>query len=255
MGRHHLVSYPERWINPLSANVAWMLSTGKSGTTTLSNLLNISENVQSYHEPSPKLWHLGNFAHKSPQDPFWQVLLWGARRDVVSCVSPDIYAECNHRLWPMSYAVNSVFPYAKFIYVLRDMDSTVKSMVRWGMYGSADRNIEGRPMNPDYQDVRQQCAWLWCEANEFMLDFIEKVGVRRVLYIPFEAIKNHDTELLAKIYPFIGAKKPRKRLIREVLEQKHNESVNKAEFEKTWHGFDGRAKRITDRVRHIFGGQ
>ena len=102
----------------------FVLSTGRTGTQTLAELLNLSPRLDAHHEPAPRLVKASFRAFlKAGQDDWiekWRFNVLSARDDFVLQSNNDgkIYVETANRLSHFAPAIRGVFPESKFIFYI-----------------------------------------------------------------------------------------------------------------------------------------
>jgi hypothetical protein len=246
-------AYPEKWVASSELAPIFLLAVGKCGTTTATHLLNLPRDVWAYHELAPRLWTATDAARKTPESPVWGALWWNARADILSVISNigGTFAECNHRLWPLMPSLALAFPQARFLYIIRDLDSSVRSMVNWGWYSRHDRAGIGRPGNPGVNDVRELCAWSWCVGNETIVRLLARLEPWRYAVLPFTAIAHGKLSDLSLMYRDLGIDQPPTEQISLVLDQKHNRQRQKTAVENIWESYKEWENKIFDRVADL----
>jgi hypothetical protein len=252
----YLMGYPEFYSKPEAVAPIFLLATGKCGTVSMTRLLNLSQKVVAYHEPPPRLLHLGQRAWDYPAAREWREILWASRRDIVSAVEGDgyTYVETNHRLLPFMPTARDLFPRSRYILLWRDFDETVVSGSRWGLFGPYDRTHEGRPNPPAHlkiTDARQAVAWWWCAAHERMLEFLDSLRPERYHVLSFEALRQRDVARIAELFAWIGVTPPDEGRVAEELEKERNKNTNRIEVPKTWQAWDEEAANLTRRLRDV----
>lgn len=207
--------------------------------------MNLSPDVYAGHELNPRLWHLGDEVFKDDcQSNVWDKIYWASRRDIISNVDclDMVFCEVNHRTSVFLPAMKRLFPKAKYILLWRDFDETVISGCRWGWYSKLDRNIIGRIYpNGQVKDVRLACAWYWVELYKYLLRHLIHCNY---INFPFTWIKQHDYLSIQNAFKVLKIGVPERRLIDDVLMQKHNAAKNLQEVPKIWQEYDQQAQEI-----------
>jgi hypothetical protein len=232
-----LLRAPERWVQPEEAKTVWYLGSGKTGTLTLHYLLSLSDRIMSFHEPPPRLWHSVTLKKEE---------IWAARRDVISNATTYefMYAETNNRLSYAMHAIRLLFPFAKYIYMLRNLNEYVQSGYNWGFYHSDDRQREGRLEPPLGLTRSQKIAWEWVYRNKAILNWLETEIDEDKFFLHFNDLRSFNTGRIQQMFEWLGVRPPSVGDINEVLRRKFNESPNKQPVEKDWHQFDADAEDI-----------
>lgn len=234
----YLKAYPDRYVAPESANVIWVLGFGKSGTTTLSKILNLSEDIVAYHEPSPRLWMFDREAYHKCGYEFDRVIL-GARNDYVQVINAHnkIYCEVNHRTTFLAPSVKRVYPKAKFIFIWRDMDEVIESAYSWGLYSETDQHLQHR-ITSHYKTRREKIADNWIKTNTYALDFLDTLSDSDKFMVSHNDIKNGHTQKFIDLFAHMNVIEPSHNEINALLSVKFNESQHKERIVKNWGHID-----------------
>ncbi len=162
----------------------FVVSTGRSGSQTIAELLDRSPDAVCLHEPEPRLlfeitaYLYGELPHAELVD-----LLRETRPTVQT---GGHYGESHHRLSWVIPVLHEAFPAAKFIWLLRDGRATVASLY-------ARRTYTGRRFSPDRLGQRwettrvrgdrlgqmraaawrsltrfEKCCWHWTQKNRWI---------------------------------------------------------------------------------------
>ena len=114
----------------------FVLSTGRCGTKTLAALADLIVDIDSHHEPDPKLFEVSylycmGLCSDAPEN-FWQGLLAENRDELIrQAVRTDkVYFETNNRLALLSELLIKRYPKAKFIHIVRHPCDFVRSGMR-----------------------------------------------------------------------------------------------------------------------------
>lgn len=219
---------------PLWCNVECMfvLSTGRTGTQTLARLLDLSPNIDAFHEPRPQLMQERKeartevYSHKHKYERIFtcsrgQALLRAQKRG-------RIYAETSARLTFFAPIIASLLPNAKFLYVHRDPAEVVRSGMRRGWYVDHPADyarvepVEGEVFYEGWEsrDQFSKICWYWDVYNKFALQFIESVDPARVFTI--DAADLFGGEVVPDIFKFLGVPTPHLQQIEGVLGKKLN---------------------------------
>lgn len=138
----------------------FVLTTGRSGSTTISDFLSKHSKITCVHEPRKQLIRLSTeFAHgektkNQVQDELFSIYCNSSRY-------PDsVYGESDQKFWNLVPIVAELFPNSKFIWLIRDGRDVISSTCarRW-----FDQSIEEERGNPTSQDVIDR--WLYYRLN------------------------------------------------------------------------------------------
>ena len=159
----------------------FVLSTGRTGTKLMTKLLARSKALKAYHEPSPVINYYGKAAwQRDTPDAFLEGVFDGARYELIrdAFILGKTYAETNNRITFMAKFALALYPNARFVHLIREPYSFVKSAVGHGWYGKSNIHDEGRIRPENSQGLRQVeiLAWLWQETNTFISEFMKGVA-------------------------------------------------------------------------------
>jgi hypothetical protein len=137
----------------------------------------------------------------------------------------QVYVETNNRITFFAYAIQDVYPNARYIHLVRHPGDFVRSGLRRGWYHGGRHDV-GRIYHPNAEqwekmaDV-EKIAWLWNETNQYIEDFLSTLEPGRFLQVKAEEMWA-DVEVSADICEFVGAKISR-RYRASMLERKVNQ--------------------------------
>jgi hypothetical protein len=179
---------------------------------TLARVLNQHPSITALHEPFPRLIELSGEAYKKPRSDIMKLIIRIARSDYINEFNRQgkLFVETANRLTFFAYAINKVFPNAKFIHLVRNPISVVKSGVRRGWYCGHPWD-RGR-IFPDFFSYKgrswdeltpsEKVAWNWVETNNFIVNFLKNIPSEMKFFIQLERIH----EKLPDIWSFLGLK-------------------------------------------------
>lgn len=135
-GRQGYVSFSKGGDMGNTERCVFVFSTGRCGTMTLSRILSQHASIVGLHEHFPRLIRLSGEAHPDPKGVWARLAIAVARKDLISEVDRrgKIYAETANGLTFFAYAINKVFPCAKFIHLVRHPFAVIDSGIRRGWY-------------------------------------------------------------------------------------------------------------------------
>lgn len=123
---------------------AFVLSTGRAGSKTLTALFALSSRILAEHEPMPRLVRASFEAYlEGPSiatSDHWRDLVWAARDDLVCEANRKgrIYVETNNRITYLAPVVARCFPESRFVHLHRHPYEVVRSGMRRGYYEGHD---------------------------------------------------------------------------------------------------------------------
>jgi hypothetical protein len=245
------IKLSDRYLNGLWVNISpvWVLSTGRTGTMALTNLLNLSENLAAFHEPKPNLikfsydYYMGGISKEEGlrtisylRDEFVHKAFYHNK----------IYVETNNRCTYVSDLLFNRFPASKFIYMVRNPYDVINSGVRRNYYQGNNWDFARiKPLKEDpffhkWDEMNQyeKVAWYWKKVNETALNFYNKLPDNQKLFIKAEDFFKPNVELIEEIFKFVnsdyipGKRKIKKQLSAKVNAQKSGVAVPPEEWNK-----------------------
>jgi len=214
------------------ARCLFVLSTGRTGTTTLARLLGLSDEIEAFHEPSPQLleerktarWEVGENPGK-----YRHIFVRARGASLYRAVSKNhMYAETSPRLTFFAPVISELLPSAKFLFVHRDPFEVVRSGMKRGWYADhpADyarvRPVGGEDFYEKWEDASplEKVCWYWTVCNTFAIRFCQRVDSSRVLTIQSEDL--FGGAVVPNIFDFLGVEKPSEERVERVLKRKLN---------------------------------
>lgn len=210
----------------------FVLSTGRCGTLFLTKLLENIKELDVLHTPKPEFFYYSRMAYQKyleQPDVVKQVFLASRMELVIDSYRRNrIYVETNNRITFFAYAINEVFPKARFIHLIRHPADFVRSGVRREWYSGKDKNDLGRirPGNEmrewaKYSTI-EKISWLWNETNKFIEDFKTDLNNNeRILTVKAEDLFHAETTAI-DIMNFIGIKDVPVKKISKIFKQPVN---------------------------------
>ena len=179
-----------------SADCCFVLSTGRCGTEYLTRLLELSPNLACYHTPTPELITHSRIVYESQAETKqgFELGVEMARYELImhAYLTHRQYVETNNRITFFAEALLSVFPQARFIHLVRNPASFVRSGIRRGYYTGRTLHDAGRivPRSdavpwPTMSQL-EKVAWLWNETNQYIEDFKATSCGDRILLVRAE---------------------------------------------------------------------
>jgi hypothetical protein len=160
------------------ANIFFIVSTGRTGTQWLANLLNKAAGTYVVHEPVPNEWH--NHAQVIMQPETAQEYLYTYRfREIALRMHEhpsQIYGEVNSALRFHICALRELLPKCKIIHLVRDGRAVVRSVMnrRLSSHRTPLYTQITPPIDDEYtarwhelSDFEKVC-WGWQAENRFM---------------------------------------------------------------------------------------
>jgi hypothetical protein len=194
----------------LAAPYYFVLSTGRCGTSFLTEILRRSARLSVHHAPKPELQYLSSLVHRIvPVAASLDLAVLAARFElfVNAYRSGEIYVETNNRITFFAPALARLLPNARFIHLVRNPADFVRSGMRRGYY--ANGTIQYQRLIPhgnaewcSYSQL-EKITWEWNEINAFIEKFKASMPDDRVLTVRSEDLFR-DFETLKSVLEFVG---------------------------------------------------
>lgn len=223
------------------ARCCFVLSTGRTGSQTLTSLLNLSDEVRAFHEPAPQLLAETREAFESVQlqpERFKKIFADAKSADIgISRIRGKLYAETSNRLTFLAPVIAELLPRAKFIYLHRQPAEVVRSGMRrrwydnhpWDPYRIAPRQTDAAFSQWAEWDCFAKTCWYWTAINDFSLEFMKQISPERRMALPFDELMDADSDAWMRIYNFLDVTAPHLYAVREVLSRRENQQ-NSGQF-------------------------
>ncbi len=169
-------------------NIFFIVSTGRTGTKWLSNLLNKTRKAWVVHEPVPGEAYAHREAFEKEESSFYYIKNFRQKEIFLRCRhifgnSFETYGEVNGNLRRHVDALKNIIPNSRIIHLVRNGIDIVRSVITRDAY--SDRhpvyNCSFRPLpqDPFYQEWGnmtrfQRICWMWMRENEYMRKRINK---------------------------------------------------------------------------------
>ena len=216
-----------------------VLSTGRSGSKTLTALFALSSRVISEHEPFPRLVKASFDAYlEGPaiaSSEKWRAVVYASRDDLVCEANRrgKIYVETNNRLTYLAPVLAECFPASRFIHLHRHPYEVVRSAMRRGYDETHNwdfARVRPRPGEPiadswDALPRLEKCAWYWARINAESRDFMATLPPDRGLDLEAEDLFAGTESVLRRVFEFAGVAFPPVEVLEEVLGQRINAAV------------------------------
>lgn len=206
----------------------FVLSTGRSGTAFLTNMLEADKSLKVFHEPDPVFSYHTKFAfenYKKNPDVV-KAMFDTARYELIrnTFIEKKRYVETNNRISFFAFQLAELFPKAKFIHLVRNPSSFIKSGLARDWYSNHSIFDEGRISKGgndwNSKSPIEKIGWLWNETNSFIEEF--KKQQEGVHFVKAEDLFSSAEEQI-KIFEFLELKKPSN----SELQKRTSKKVNK----------------------------
>ena len=243
----------DRW---KSIEPVWVLSTGRTGTNTMTELLKLSPAIDAFHEPAPELFQ---FSYDYFMD---QIDRRKARKSLIylrdelvfrSLRDGFTFVETNNRVTYIADLLLQLYPSSKFIYIYRNPYDFIRSGMRRSYYSGHMRDyarIHPTRSSLSYDDWDtfthlQKVAWNWKTVNRHCLSFMENLPDHQKMSFSSESFFKAQPSLTKTLFNFIGSSSyhPPSSDIRRVMGQKHN-AQEKGQFSKPDNWSDQQVEQV-----------
>lgn len=208
----------------------FVLSTGRCGTAFLTHLLHSNKSIEALHEPEPEFFYHTILAHKEYPTNTEKVkaVFDVARYELIRNVfiNEKKYVETNNRVTFFANQIAELYPKSKFIHLVRNPESFIKSGLGRNWYSGNSLYDEGRITNDadSWKSFSQieKIAWLWNETNSFAEEFKNTISKDRFLFLKAEDLFKNTAHQLS-VFDFVGVSKPSVTKLKRITAIKVNE--------------------------------
>ena len=199
----------------LDAPYCFVISTGRCGTELLTRLLSEAPELFVKHAPKPELEYVSSKIHaEKPSIECLSYAILAARFDVYFQYAFErglMYVETNNRITFFAEALADILPNARFIHLVRNPASFVRSGMRRGYYdGKAiqHQRLIFNGLDPKNELTRlQKIALEWNEINSYCEHFKKGEGSDRVITLNSESLFS-QAAVTHRIFEFLGVGDP-----------------------------------------------
>jgi hypothetical protein len=189
----------------------FILSTGRSGSKFLAELLDRSPNIRAFHEPRPTLEYFSHYAyyHQEEQEILANMFQAARMESILEInIQDNIYIESNQCLVFFAPVIARLFKKARFVHVVRHPGDFVRSAVRKGWYLNDTIWECGRLKMADEpkwfeMDQVEQLSWLWNATNQFIEIFKNSIPGNRIAFFQLEDLVK-DIKIVKEFLRFTG---------------------------------------------------
>lgn len=208
----------------------FFLSTGRSGTQTLAEMLKMAENTNVWHHPQPYM--IQETLHAYWDDIDIRNTFWAGRGDIVRQAWDRglVHGETDHNMTPFCGEIARDIPNSRFVILVRDPREFVRSGMRRNYYRGGGEWEAGR-LRPKEEDPRlaewsgrsqfEQVCWLWAETYRHIERLRAEIGEDRIMVLRFEDLID-GPEATGALFDFLGLSGFEVEKARSILGQKLN---------------------------------
>src|SRR5699024_3347188 len=186
----------DRW---QSLQPVWVLSTGRTGTNSLTELLKLSPAMDAFHEPAPELFQFSfDYAMEQfDQDTALSMLSY-LRDELVfrSVRDGQIFVETNNRVTYLADLLLKLYPKSRLIHIYRNPYDFIRSGMRRKYYNSHMRDyarIQHTAQDPSHEawtdfSPLQKVAWNWTTVNKRCVDSLDGRPTEQAMSLSTETL-------------------------------------------------------------------
>ena len=232
------------------------LSTGRVGTVSLTNMMNLSENCLSDHEPQSQFleqtkeaYHHQN-EYMNQSDKFIEKYLESrifthsnSSQLRKSLLMGKTYSETSNRLTYIAPLLNKSLKNTKFIFLYRHPAEVVRSGMRRDYYNTHPWDEYRITPNSDdlfYDewgklDQFDKCCWYWRGVNEFSLKFVKSLPCENIFKLKSEDLFEPNIEKITELFEWAKVQMPQKDKLIDLLSKPLNkQSEGDFPFYEDW---------------------
>ncbi|WCO02525.1 sulfotransferase [Psychroserpens ponticola] len=195
-------------------DILFILGTGRSGTVSITDLFNQHPNCKAFHEDIHQLIRIStDLAHKGDIDKSYKEINEILKVKVWNASENQLIVHSDQRFWNLIPFLSNYFPNSKFIHVVREPISCIKSMVIREWYADdeypdlfyhdwAKYRIQGDQIgdvsseNWTKMTHLQKCTWYYYFINKTITAELSKLPQERTLKVELENISEKMHSIL-----------------------------------------------------------
>lgn len=216
------------------ADSLFVLSTGRVGTATLTELLALIKGVDAFHEPKPQLLAERKAARvevRSAPEKYQAIFEKARSQQLLHAASRgQVYAETSARLTFFAPVLADMLPNARFVYLHRHPAGVVRSGMRRGWYAGHVHDcerikpVEGEKAYANWHgwEPFQKICWYWDTYNRFILDALAEVNPNRWIELRSEELFDPSCSGMYRICELLRVRTPSRDDVEDVLARRHN---------------------------------
>ena len=212
----------KRNANDSGGQIFFVVTTGRSGSLTISHTLSQHPEISCSHEPRRQLVRLSTeYAHGQKKCEQIKSELFS-----IFCnsgvFSDGVYGESDQKFWNLISPLAELIPTSKFIWLIRDGRNVAGSTYARGWF-SPEQEIRSPPVKYDFRtvffyrlngskcgamtadewdamSVFERNCWYWAYINKNIEDQLKKLSSERYLMVRLEQL----SEKLTDVFGFLG---------------------------------------------------
>ena len=215
-------------------NPVFFLSTGRSRTHWLTSIISEQKNVFVSHNPELNFLEEGKIIYDMLEDrsereyKLLKQLVEQARNTIwLDCAKRNIqYVETNNRITFAAPILNELLPNSKFIHLIRNPISFIKSGINRNWYQGNPHDLGRIKLNDENEWNKfsqiKKIGWLWLETNNFIRSSLNKIENSRYITINSEKL---DTVTTRELFKFMDLDSTR--IANRWFSTKTNQQINR----------------------------
>lgn len=241
-----------------NARCVFVLSTGRTGTSSLTRLMDLSPAVRAFHERRPRMMRQSRAAYYDvydSTDEYVRLIAKGLARPIgYTRFTARIYCDTSNRYTYLAPALAKALPRARFIHLYRHPGDVVRSGMRRGWYGShSEDRYRITPRNDDPAHAEwdkwgrlSKICWYWSAVNKFALQFLRTIPSERGFSLRFEDLVEMKWDTCNRLFDFLGVQRPASTSIESTLAMRHN-SQRTGEY-PAWRDWNRRDRDVLGQI-------
>jgi len=260
----------------------FIVSCARSGSTSLTKILNLATNCECAMEPTPNLNVETRLAMEGKLTNYEPIV----KETIVKRVKAskaEIYGEKNVTYGPFIKTIHELLN-AKFVFLIRDGRDVVRSLIDWhekafgtvyreckeigNLNEKALQNASNLPIHKDTSDYsrprpllgtqlyekwenltrEEMCAFYWSYINELYISQLKQIPQKS--WISLDYTNPNRTDIL-KVINFLGLEGLNAEKIQEILDENVNSLKDRFGIEKSypnWKNWNGGLRRCFDQI-------
>lgn len=209
-----LSTYRKTYSEQRKKPIVFVLGTGRSGSTSITNILNQHSNCVAYHEDITQLIRLSteianhsmSDAYKYEIDSIFNYKIWEAKEG-------ELLVHSDQRFWNLINVFAIYFPNAKFVHLIREPIDCIKSMVLrdwyevdeypkiyshdWAKYRLQGDEV-GAVSTRVWSEMNniQKCTWYYFYINNNISKQLKELPVEKYFSVALDKLDENKNDLL-----------------------------------------------------------
>ncbi len=140
---------PVSGLSSFKGQIVFVLSCGRSGSKAIANFLNTHTDIDFYHDSFPHIYPWSNeVLYKTEKAEIVKQKLY-ALYNSMDFKTGTVHGQSDQKLAPLVPILDTLFPKAKYIWLIRSAKSFVKSSYQRGWFSNSEFNLPASAEDPD----------------------------------------------------------------------------------------------------------